>query len=347
MYIYVFLFVIISILAYTNNQKFWFKPIMFILFIMCAFRAGYVDRDYQNYVILMDLSVSDPLLPVEPTFKIISWIALKVFGGGIFLFLVYAAISFTFKIKYIQRNSHYLMLSVLVFYSNIFLLHDMTQIRVAVASIIAFYSLQYIVAGKQKKFVLFILIASSFHITALIFLIALNLRADKITKRFLLIYIMLLITAYAMFYTNINILTVIEKINIDYIQAKYIQYIKRGNSDEYIPINIFSLFQLIHIAITFLLFYIIRGNLVSKEIILTAKLYSFAPIALVAFSIMPVFSLRISELFSVAEIILLPYCAYKIKPKMLSLSLVVFICAIMFYINIFHVELLGSYEFYS
>ncbi|QKN28145.1 hypothetical protein HHJ52_23230 [Escherichia coli] len=65
--------------------------------------------------------------------------------------MVYAAISFTFKIKYIQRNSHYLMLSVLVFYSNIFLLHDMTQIRVAVASIIAFYSLQYIVAGKQKK----------------------------------------------------------------------------------------------------------------------------------------------------------------------------------------------------
>lgn len=316
-----------------------------MLFVISAFRSEYVDRDYQNYLSLMHLSAVDISYPIEPTFKIISWFAINIFRYDNFLFVIYAAVIVYFKNKLIIKNSPFIILSLLVYYSNTFLLHDMTQIRVGAASAIAFVSLKYLIEKNKPKFFLFLLIACSFHYTAFLFIVALFFDARRISSRYIVIYSFMVVAVYVAYFFGVDVLTLLSYINIPYIQSKYSDYSAQNASVDFVPINVYSALQFIHVAIVFYSFFAFRKIHASSEIILITKLYTLAPLALVLFSFIPVFSLRISELFSVAEIVLLPTLVALTKQKMISKLFVIAVATCMFYINIFHVGILNDYSF--
>lgn len=345
MYIYVAIFVLITIFSLPKEQRIFYRPVLFVMFIISAFRSANVDRDYQNYVTLLHLSASDIFYPIEPTFKIISWVSANIFGYDTLLFIFYAGVIVFFKSKFITRTSPYIMLSLLVYFSNTFLLHDMTQIRVAAASAIAFYALKYLVEKDKPKFFLFLLVAFSFHYTAIIFIVAMFFDQRRVSAFYIVIYTLALIAVYGAYFLGINILTLLSYINLPYVQAKYADYSAQNSSVDFVPINVYSALQLIHVMIVFYSFSVSRKIKPSTELVLIIKLYSLAPLALVLFSFIPVFSLRISEFFSVAEIVLLPSLVLLTRQKLFFKLLVVLIAACMFYINIFHVGLLHDYSF--
>src|SRR5699024_4808748 len=131
----------------------------------------------------------------------ISFIAVNIFNGYYFVFIVFALISVSLKYNIIKKSSPFLLLSVLVYYSNTFILQDLTQIRAGVAGAIVLYSvLQYAKNKNIISFVMLILLASTFHITALLFFIVLAFDTNAVSSRYIFIYYLTLIVAYCCSY---------------------------------------------------------------------------------------------------------------------------------------------------
>ncbi|HFP5711691.1 TPA: hypothetical protein ACHIYR_004224, partial [Escherichia coli] len=125
---------------------------------------------------------------------------------------------------------------------------------------------------------------------------------------------------------------------------KYLEYAMSVFTDEYVKVNVYSFVQLSHIFISlFLLLSSYRIKFDASELILL-KLYSLAPICLVLFSFVPAFSLRMSELFSILEILILPFFVRMIKQKFCMKTFIVLVATAMIYIHLFHVNLLNQYN---
>jgi len=96
---------------------------------------------------------------------------IKTLGGGIQLvFLTIAIASFTFLCKALKTYTPYKNISLLLYFCMVFFVLDMSGIRQALALNIFFYSIQYIKSRNFKKYLLFTLLAFSFHWSSLIFL---------------------------------------------------------------------------------------------------------------------------------------------------------------------------------
>lgn len=345
MFLYLTIFICISILSFLPNQKYVLKVIMFFLLLMCAFRSEFVDRDYTNYITLIFESANNLFYPIEPSFKLISFIAVNIFNGYYFVFIVFALISVSLKYNIIKKSSPFLLLSVLVYYSNIFILQDLTQIRAGVAGAIVLYSvLQYAKNKNIISFVMLILLASTFHITALLFFIVLAFDTNAVSSRYIFIYYLTLIVAYCCSYIGINFLTLFKYIPSSYVQYKFNDYISQSQGADFVPVNIFSVMQILHLFIVGLSFVFSRKRILPREQVLIIKIYSLSPLAFIILSSMPVFSLRISEFFAISEIILLPSLPLLFRQIKFAKLAVIGICFIMFYINIYHLQILNEYS---
>lgn len=343
MLIYIFLFVMLAFFSCSEKKQKLYKLAIAIIFVFCAFRGANVDRDHLNYMDLIQISANDLSYPIEIAFKIISYISVNIFKSTLIVFVFFAFLAMYFKSGFISRLSPYPMLSLLVYYSNTYIVHEMTQIRIGVAGGISLYALIALSESKKLKFIFIIALASAFHITALLFLLLLLFDKKNITSHFIFRYFLLLILSYICYSYNINMVNLISYIDISYIQNKYIEYRTQVDSPDFVPINVFSTFQIIHLCIVVLSFAIAKRNKLDAGVILVIKMYSIAPVALALFSFMPVFALRLSELFIIPEIVLLPILINFIKPQYLAKFIIIIICFLIFYINIFHVGLLKDY----
>lgn len=345
MFLYLSIFISIAALSFLPAQKLLLKAIMIFLFLMCAFRGESVDRDYANYIMLIFDSANNLLFPIEPSFKLMSFIAINVFNAYLIVFVVFALISISLKYNVIKKCSPFLLLSVLVYYSNTFLLQDMTQIRAGVAGAIVLYSvLQYAKKTKAIEFVILISLAATFHITALLFLVVLLFDPYAVSRKYIIIYFLMLFGAYLSYYLGVNFLTLLNFIPISYVQYKFSDYINQSQGADFVPVNIFSVMQILHLLIVTLSFVIARKKSLIGKGVLFLKIYSLSPLAFIVLSSLPVFSLRVSELFSISEIILLPSLVLLFKQRNFAKLVVVGICFIMFYINIYHLEILKEYS---
>ena len=87
------------------------------------------------------------------------------------VFLVYAFFSVNYTVKYLQKNSVYFFVSLLLFFANIYLRYDMGIMRQGLALAITLYSIKYAEKREFAKFVLCVFLAAIFHSSALMFLV--------------------------------------------------------------------------------------------------------------------------------------------------------------------------------
>jgi hypothetical protein len=144
-YYLLFLFIAFSSI-WRFKQKYWVVFLWaFFLFLIAALRNENVDRDYLTYILNYEQTAKRLALTIEPTFYLFSIIARSIFDNVIFLFIIYAFLGVFIKIYAISKLSKELYLfSFLVYFSNFFLLHEMTQIRAGVAAAFILISLLYI-----------------------------------------------------------------------------------------------------------------------------------------------------------------------------------------------------------
>ncbi|WP_306353546.1 EpsG family protein [Flavobacterium sp. '19STA2R22 D10 B1'] len=330
------LFSIVAFLSPDNKEvkQFVYIFLGIILIFIAGFRGEGVDRDYENYV---ELFYENDYLLVEPSFVIITT-AIRSLGlqDVIYIFIVFSILGVSIKFIAIKQLSQLWFLSIVIYLSNFFLLHEMTQIRAGIASGFLLLCIKPIYDRNWKKFLLFATLGFSFHYSALL-IFPLWFIGKKAHKKILFLSIPV---AYIIYFSQINLIGVLPIPGIQQKLEVYKQLQDLGG-EQWNSINVFNLLFLARIAIFY--FILLKYDLIlanNKYLPILIKIYCIALISFLIFAVMPVLAFRMNELFGIVEVVLIPLLFYVFRPRLISKIVIVFIGVCLISIVLFYNKLL-------
>lgn len=165
---------------YKTNITFILIIIFLITFASIRWKTGI---DFNNYENLYNKIHAGTSVQVELTFQILA----RAAGSFTQLLAIYAIISIVPDYLIIQRYADYLYVSLLLFFSTIFLRYDMGIIRQGAALSLTMYSIRYAKKRQWVPFVGFVVLAILFHNSAMAFLVIWFVINKKIPRSVMLI----------------------------------------------------------------------------------------------------------------------------------------------------------------
>lgn len=355
MIIYILYFIFFAILALEYEfrpfkSKFLLATVALLLVLLAGFRGVDVDKDYENYQLSFDLIydiANDPsfLSIYEPGFLGIVLLARYLFeqNYGLVIMAFIALMSVFLKVESIKRFPINPYLIILFYFSHYFILQEMTQIRIGIASAIFLISLPYYFKGNKALFVGLILLATAFHYTAICFLIVLLFNSDNFKYS---IFFSMLALSLIFAFVKLPWLNFLRDFNTEDISGKLNNY---TDLVEYGVIKSINVFNAINISNILCSVYLIL--FVPKSILITNKQLNFylkcniLSIFLLSFlSGVPSVAFRFSELFGTVSIFLFGYLIKMLPAGKYNILLLIFLAGSFFYINIFYGKLLKPYQ---
>lgn len=317
-----------------------FCLICWISIILASVRFGLNTFDTENYILHFNNFASFNLETnfFEPGFSAL--ISLVKFAEGddkIFLLLA-ASIGVSLKFIAIQRYSSLLYLSLITYYSKYFLVHEMVQIRVGIASGIFLLSLKYIRNRNIFKFLLLLSIAILFHYTAIVCILAYIICSNKFTTKKVIILAMLATLLLILF--SIDVLA-LQQLGI--MSDKAYGFIAATSIGEFDDFKLFNLTNMIRITVLVILY--IKQDIIRRKVIYFDEMIRIYALSLLLFfllRIVPVFSVRISDIFDVVMIFIIPMLIYSFKIKCVGFTVFIIIIAAYFFNNYYSQSLIFS-----
>jgi hypothetical protein len=311
-----------------------------LLFLVAAFRDGNAVRDYATYIDYYNNNTIK--LNIEISFFVIAWIVRHIFFDNVlFLFIIYALFGVGLNLNAIRELTALSFLSLLIYISNFYVLHELTQIRVGVATGFLLMCIKPLYERNLKFFLLFATCAALFHYSGLLVFFLWVLKGNRINKY---AYAVVVPLAYIFYFLNISLVEMfIQFIPIGNVQEKYVTYklLQQQRVDTFNEINVFNFVFLAKCLIFYII--LLKSKLVAtknKYTFLLLKIEALSLASFVLFSATPIFAFRIYELFGVVEIILIPFIYYVFKSKILSKAMIVFIGLCLLLIIIFYNHLI-------
>ena len=303
--------------------------------IMCAgLRPVGFDRDSQNYEYTFlhpDSNTSNFI--VEPFFIFICKILYIISPDFQILLLFFAFTCIVIKLTAIARLTPLLFLSLTIYFSNFYMLHEITQIRAGVVSGLFLLSLKPLSEGKKMLPFFLILLGSMFHFSSFALLPVLffdNNTIGRIYKIFLACIIPFCFILYAL---DLDLLTTI---NIPYMTAKIEAYKSLSEFGNIAKESILNPFPLIKMTIfLYLLFFSKKIEEYVPSINIIIKIIAYSLIIYFAFSSVKIISTRVSELYGIVEIVAYPCILFTIRPHFVGKIIVSIIAIIEIYFNVF------------
>lgn len=185
---YVFLLCLCSLALFHIKKGKDGKVIMFFLWFSLTLFAGlrYNNPDWQNYSDLFKLAkIGSTESPTDNGFYFIIKTITYFTDNSIWMFIVIASIAILLNFKSFKQYTPYLFLAILLYFVHNFVLKEMIQMRVGLASSICLYSIYYLKQNNYKKTLILWLIAVSIHLTVAIFGMVILLYKFQPNKRFL------------------------------------------------------------------------------------------------------------------------------------------------------------------
>jgi hypothetical protein len=312
-----------------------------------------IDRDSVNYLEFFNsfetpveyFNNLDKNLFYEPLYYLIPSTLRHTFGlTTIWTFLIIALIAITLKIYAISKLTDLALLSMLVYFSHFFILHEMTQIRAGVASAIILLCIPEIERRNLIIFLLLILMAALFHYSVVIFIPFYFLSSTQLNKK---LYLALLYFPYIMYAFQINIFTILNQLHLGVISEKLQLYNNLFEKGDDSAINVFNVLFIIQLIICTV--FIVKSDLLhehNKYALLLIKMYAISASFFVLFSAIPIIAFRLSELLQIVQIILLPFLLYLIRPHYIALYAVVAFALMILTFDLFYVGLLKPYQYH-
>lgn len=355
MVVYILYFIFLAILAiqyefipFKNNY------LLFALILLLALFAGLrginVSRDYYNYRYIFE-NVYDItgdglsyLTIFEPGFVVIIIFFRAIFEDNyvVIIMLFYAFSSLLLKIYAINRLSINPYLSILFYFSYYFLIHEMTQIRIGLASGIFLISLIPFLKGKRITFVCLILLATLLHYSAIFYLLLLIFKPTKFNKAIYSLALVLSIIFAIVKLPLLNLLGNFDPSNISGKLNSYVEISQNGGA----TINIFNSLNICNIlcCVYLILFVSKETFLKDSKLVLFLKCNILSIFLLSFLAGVPTVSLRFSQLFGVAQIFLFPYFVRYLPAKKFNILILVLLAGFFFYITGFYSGLLHPYQ---
>ncbi len=331
-----------------NYLSFIYLIFLLSLFIIIAgFRNESVSRDYENYVDFFNQINDGNTVSVidDPGFYYIIKFVKLFTNKYAYLFLVYAILGVTLKfISFTRINGiSGTFLAVMIYSSNFYFLHEMTQIRIGVATGFFLISIKYIVDKNFIKFLLCIALGTFFHLSILIVLPLYFINFKTIKPVF---WISLIAFNFLFYFSKSSILNILQSISPAYFSEKIFVYKSfMLDSNDTTNIGIFNRFLLYLILNLFLLYnWKILINK-SKYFIFLLKC-SFISLSIAFFLYdFYLFAYRFSEIIGVVQICLFSMIAYLFRDKIFGSIIVLFISLFLILVNITLTGLLKNYQF--
>lgn len=327
--------------------KYVFLIVFLLLFLFAACR-GDIGRDYHVYVSYFkvlaskDLSYYIKKIPFyEPCNYFLPVISKSIVGVRYFLYLTFAMFAFLgvyFKLRAFRMSVSF-FLSVMLYVTNFFLLHEMTQIRAGISTgIFLLFGTRYIYQRNLLGYVLCILGASFFHYSSVVFLPLYFLNPFKLDKR---VFGGLLIGASILSILRINILNPAILSFVPKIQV-YMELIE--SEGEVLRIWNNPGF-LINLFVTSILF--VKSDLVKDKnpyFLLFLKVNIVSLLCYMLLAGFPIFAIRISQMFGVVQLLLFPTLVFVFREKFVGYLINIFVSLIYFYNHYIRLELFSPYQ---
>lgn len=193
---------------------------------MVAFRSVNIGNDTYNYYIAYNsISQSDLFGDINSRYEIgylfINYLIAKI-GFTYNFFQVIVTIFIYFGIsKFIYRYSNNYSLSIYSLITLQFMGSTMNITRQWIALVIVIYSIDYILERKFSKFFILILIASTFHYSAIIFIFSYFIVNIKWNKRKIILSIICIFTVFFLFNKIVLLITNMTGRYSDYLDSTY------------------------------------------------------------------------------------------------------------------------------
>ena len=319
-----------SILLYLAKVKVrgMFYIIPFLMIFIAGFRDGTFFPDYENYQYAYMFSSER----MEPSFMVIREFGKIIGCSHIFLFVIYAILGVSLKIFAIKKISSFLWLSLATYIATSYLLHDLIQIRASVAVGFFLCSIYYLQEKKYKIWGLLTFCAVMFHYASLILFVLPVLKYIKFNRK---IWVFLLFCSFISGIFSTYIVNLISYIDISFIQNLFLHHTEVNESKED-TVNVFNIIHLIRcLFVLFLSYNFVKiSDYRYSEILM--KLYFVGLISFGFLSALPVLAFRVSEIFCVVEIFLIPLIFKIIKNHTFAWLYFMFITCSIMYIQIFY-----------
>ena len=308
------------------SALFIFNIIIFILF--ATFKDSELVADAPTYI----NALNGKEIILEPTFNLFAGFINDFLNGNpIWLFFIYSLISIITKGLSISELSPFVLLSLLIWFSDFYPLHELAQIRVAAAGGIFLLSLKSLYQHNFKHYLLWCILACLFHFSAILMLFLWPLSRNKINKVF---WLTISLSSFIIAFIGIDIAYCMTYLPIEGITQKYEAYqaIQQGMNET----KLFS--PLIIGKYLILLLMLWKSNLLydkNRYVYLFLKIMFISVIARSLLASNLAIAQRISEFFSVVEILLFPLVMYLFSSKKLAYSFLLFIAVGLASVRIF------------
>lgn len=345
MYIYITFFVIFLIFAMLSTDKFFFqkelyflKPYFFVLSFFLILIAGFreigVSVDDLNYLYIYN-SANRGLAFKDIAFVILS----RIIPDFHLLLIVLAFFSISLKSIFFTYHLKYLGVGFLLYYSSYYFLHDIVQIRAAVASGLLFWIIIYASRKNLIHYIFLIIIAISFHLSALIFIPIYFLRKKNV-RIFYIVFAIISLLIGLFFPIEINSF---KWLFPEIILSRLTLFLEEAGSSA----NLLNPISILHYLMVFLVLY--KWNDIvnhSKYSVFIAKVFLFGVCLFLIFHKIPGIGFRIYELLVITQIPLIDIFIQKIKPKTLVISGSILLSLLYFYYYIIKYPVVNSYSFH-
>ena len=286
------------------NHKYFFIFLSIGLILLAGFRSP--TPDYENYVrIFYNVQTKQ----IEPAMVIISSILHLITNNSIVLFVFIAFFGVTFKLIAIKQLSKLWFLSISIYISYYYMYHELIQIRTGIATGLLLLSIKPIYDRDLKRFLIYTIIAISFHISALMVLPLWFLSINRFNKY---MFYAMIIVSYLLIVNGINISYIVGMIPIEEVRVRFEGYMHRTNKGgETNYLNVFSVLQLMRVMLSFTFIYF--SNIIykhNKYAYLLIQIYVLSVVSYVIFSTLPVLAVRVSQFLGIVEIVLIPSIIY-------------------------------------
>jgi hypothetical protein len=341
-YYFILLLIIASIIIKLDTPQLentMLYLIGIVLICFAGFRGIGVDRDVVNYYYMFDYSESLRDFPTQEIMAKLIPISLKFFGVYSFglVLLIFAILSVGLKILAIKKYSYSPLVSVLYFFSWLFLIQDFTQIRAAVAVGILLFTVNDIYQRNVLKFIFKIFLACLFHYSSLLILPLYFVNRENLNKRTYLVSLSIFIILGLQ--KSVNIFTIIPMLTS--ASSKLNAYMVLQGMTELNVVNINSLINVLLVIILVLNYDRIKRY--SKYSVIFVKQSYFSCLSYFALSAVPVLAFRVSELYAIANIITISYLLVIFKKQSHFLYFTITISLLLLSLNLFKQNLVGSY----
>lgn len=319
--------------------KITFWVIITIMALLVGFRPVGLDNDSENYETL--LTNANLRETYEPTFLLITWIAGDILDSIRLMLVIYAFLSIFVKAYAINKYSKLLFATLCVWLSHFYIVHDATQMRASVAIGIYYIALHYLLQRNRKAFLLYILLATTFHYSALMLLPLAFFGNKPLSKRWLLGLSIVPMLGYVMGALHLDPLDFIPSATFQERKEAYDKARETGFQDMDV-INVFNISYLLHIAVYY--FFLWKRKVVMhhcESYPLMMKIYACSLISFTTLSLLPVMAFRIYELYGAIEILFFPFLIYTVRPQWLGKTLIAAYTFVIFAVDIFLNELIN------